>query len=102
MKKGYSSDIAENTRMNKKEIMEEIHRSKNHLEQCLNKVVSSNNKIQERKSHEMTKKLRQNADLLEEINDLRTRLKKCEHLIPAAQKECKIKRRSQTVKTEAD
>ena len=93
-------DTSSNVRKNKVSIVEEIDRSKNHLEHCLNQVISSNSKIQKRKSHELTKKLKENADLLHEINELRTRLKRYEQLLPVEEKDFKIKRRSLTIKTE--
>lgn len=49
-------------------MIEEIDRSKNHLELCLKQVITSNTKIQERKNNELLKKLKENADLLQEIN----------------------------------
>lgn len=72
---------------NKKSMIEEIDRSKNHLELCLKQVITSNNKIQERKSYELLKKLKENADLLQEINELRTKLKKYELMDPLKLKE---------------
>lgn len=77
----------QNVRKNKKSMIEEIDRSKNHLELCLKQVITSNNKIQERKSHELLKKLKENADLLQEINELRTKLKKYELIDPFKEKE---------------
>ena len=58
--------------------IDELNRIRDHLELTLGEVVSNNKKNDHNRKVELSKRIRENTELLQEINELRTKIRTLE------------------------